>query len=294
MIALLQTLISGVLTGLVYGLVALSFIVVYRAARVLNLAQGQVLLIAALLTWTCAVALRLPMAIAVPLALLASAAFGMLLDRVVFRPLIGRSGFAVVMASIALMVLLQGLAQSIWGAETRGFPRVLPDQVWSVGPISANASLVIGGALTVALAEALNWFFLHTREGLRLAAVAESHYTALSLGISVKRATTVAWILGGALAAIAACVLLSGRLLGPSAAEIGLVALPVALLGGLESVRGAVLAGVIVGIGEALASAYLDPLTNGVVSRILPALLMVLVLLVRPQGLFGWRIIERL
>jgi len=293
-IAVIQVLVAGALTGLVYGLVALSFIVVYRAARVLNLAQGQVLLVAALLIWTFSSGLKLPLLLAIPLALAASAAVGILLDRIVFRQLIGKSGFTVVMASIALMILLQGLAQAVWGAETRAFPQVLPGGAWTLGPFSANASLVVGAVLTLVLSEALNWFFLHTREGLRLAAVAESHYTALSLGISVRRATTIAWILGGVLAAIAATVLLSGRLLGMSAAEIGLIALPVALLGGLESVRGAVLAGLIVGVGEALASAYLDPLTNGAVSRIFPSLLMVAVLLIRPQGLFGWRIIERI
>ncbi|NJO35660.1 MAG: branched-chain amino acid ABC transporter permease [Rhodospirillales bacterium] len=144
------------------------------------------------------------------------------------------------------------------------------------------------------LAELLHWFFMHTREGLRLAAVAEDHYTALSMGISVERASRLAWVLGSGLAATAAVIFLSGRLLGLSAAEIGIVALPVALLGGLESVRGALVAGLIVGIGEALASAYLDPITNGMTAKILPFVLMIGVLLVRPQGLFGWKIIERI
>ncbi len=294
MIELAQTTIGGVLTGLVYGLVALSFVVIYRAARIVNVAQGQLVLVGAFLLWTAASALGLPLWLAVPAALAGTGLLGVVLERLVFRPLVGQSGFTIVLATIALLVLLQGLVQLLWGAETRPFPAVLPSGSLHLGPFRLNRTLLLGGVLTVLLTEVLHWFFLHTREGLRLAAVAEDHFTALSMGISVRRATTIAWLLGGALACLAAMVLLSGRLLGASAAGIGFVALPVALLGGLESVRGAALAGVIVGVGEALASAYLDPLTNGAMSPIFPFALMVIVLLIRPQGLFGWRVIERL
>ncbi len=291
---LLQAVVTGTLTGLLYGLVALSFIVIYRAARIVNLAQGQVLVIGAFLVWTMVAAARIPIAVAVPLALVGSAVFGAILDRAVFRPLIGQPTFTVVMASIALIILLNGFAQAVWGAETRPFPPVLPDGALRVGPVLVNTALLIGGALTVVLTEILEWLFQHTREGLRLATVAEDHVIALSMGVSVRRATTIAWLLGAAIATLAAIVLLSGRLLGLSAAEIGFVALPVALLGGLESVRGSVVAGLLVGIGETLSSAYVDPLTNGVTSRVFPFLLMIVVLLIRPQGLFGWKVIERI
>ncbi len=289
-----QTLIGGTLTGLVYGLVALSFIVIYRAARIVNLAQGELLVLGGFLIWTCATTPHLPLIAAVPLAVAASAACGLALERALFRPLAGQSSFTIVMATIALLILLQGLVQAIWGAEARPYPAVLPRGTWHLGPFLLNRTLLIGAAGTLLLTEALNWWFLRTREGLRLAAVAEDHFTALSMGISVKRATTIAWVLGSVLACLASVVLLSGRLLSVSAAEIGFVALPVALLGGLESVRGAPIAGVLVGVGEALASAYLDPITNGAMSKLFPFALMVAVLLVRPQGLFGWRVIERI
>jgi branched-chain amino acid transport system permease protein len=294
MMDLLQTIVSGALVGLVYGLVALSFVVVYRAARIVNLAQGQLIVFGAFLLWTIATVFGVPLWLAIPLAILASAAFGLVLERVIFRPLVGQPDFTIVVATIALLVLLQGLAQLIWGAETRPYPGVLPTGSFRIGPFLLNRALAIGAVFTVALTELLNWFFMHTREGLRLAAVAEDHFTALSMGISVKRATTIAWVLGAALACISAMILLSGRLISVSVAEIGFIALPVALLGGLESVRGAPLAGLIVGIGQALAAAYLDPITNGAVSKIFPFLLMVAVLLIRPQGLFGWRVIERI
>ena len=151
-----------------------------------------------------------------------------------------------------------------------------------------------GGIFTIVLAAALHLFFTRFRHGLRLAAVAEDHVTALSLGVSVRAAVAVAWILGTVVATCGALVLLSGRVVSLEVAGIGFKALPVALLGGLESVGGAPLAGALIGIGEALAMAYLDPYTHGVASNVLPFVVMIAVLLVRPQGLFGWKRIERL
>jgi branched-chain amino acid transport system permease protein len=219
---------------------------------------------------------------------------GTVIERLIFRRLIGQPVFSVVMASIGLLILLQGLAQLIFGAQTRPFPQIFPEGAWRIGPLLINKALLIGAILTLVVTEMLNRFFTQTAAGLRLAAVAEDHVTALSLGISVKNATAVAWVLGVTLSLLAAAIYLSGKVLGLQAAEIGMRALPVALLGGLESVRGASLAGLIIGIGEALASKFLDPLTAGAASLIFPYVLMVLVLLFRPQGLFGWKKIERL
>jgi branched-chain amino acid transport system permease protein len=293
MVDFLQIVFNGVLTGLVYGIVALSFVVIYRASRIVNLAQGEVLLVGAFFLWTFTLGLRLPLYLGVGLALAASVGTGILLERAIFRPLIGQPAFAIVMASIGLMILLRGVVQVAWGAEDRPFPGILPGGAVNVGAFLFNKALLIGGVATLVLVESLHRYFLHTDSGLRLAAVAEDHLTALSMGVSVRRATTIAWMLGVSLAAVAAVIVLSGTLVGLSASAIGFRALPVALLGGLESVRGAPLAGVLIGVGEALASAYLDPLTNGAMSQVFPFLIMIGVLLIRPQGLFGWKIIER-
>jgi branched-chain amino acid transport system permease protein len=291
---LLQTLCNGVLTGLVYGVVALSFVVIYRASRIVNLSQGQVVMASAFFVWLFVLELGWPLGLGLVAALAASVALGALIERTVFRRLIGQPVFTVVMASIGLLILLQGSAQLFFGAQTRPFPQIFPEGAWSVGPLLFNKALLIGAVLTLVTSEALHRFFTHSRPGLRLAAVAEDHVTALSLGVSVRQATAIAWMLGTALAMLAAVILLSGTVLGLQAAEIGLRALPVALLGGLESVRGASLAGVLVGVGEALASRYLDPHTAGAASLVFPYVLMILVLLFRPQGLFGWKKIERL
>ena len=299
MIGLVQILIDGVLVGLVYGLVAISFVVIYRASRIVNLAQGEVLVFGALLLWTFTLGLRaigyeVPLVVGAVITVAACVGLGLALERFVFRPLISQPAFTIFMAGIALLILLRGAAQLLWTAETRSFPALFPEGVFALGPFLINTRLFLGGILTLLLAAGLHLYFLHSRHGLRLAAVAEDHNTALSLGISVKSAIATAWILGTLVATCAAAVLLSGRIVSLDVAQIGFKALPVALLGGLESIRGAPLAGVLIGVGEALSMAYLDPLTNGAASGVLPYAVMIAILLVRPQGLFGWKRIERL
>ncbi len=139
---------------------------------------------------------------------------------------------------------------------------------------------------------ALTWFFSRTRLGLEMTAVAEDHQVALSLGVSVPRSIAMAWAMNGVLATVAAIVLLNGKQLGLSASEVGFAALPVALLAGVESVGGIILAGLIVGVSQGLAVGYLDSEIAGI-SSIFPYLLMIVVILIRPTGLFGWRSIER-
>jgi len=190
--------------------------------------------------------------------------------------------------------LLQGVVQLVWGAQTRPFAQIFPEGNWKLDTLLINKRLLFGALITLVAVEALRLFFMKTRIGLRLAAVAEDHFVALSLGVSVEASTRIAWAAGAFVSTLAAMILLSGNVLGLQAGDIGLRALPVALLGGLESLRGALLAGVIVGIGEALAARYLDPLTGGAMSQVFPFMLMIVVLLVRPQGLFGWKVIERL
>jgi len=298
-IEFLQILIEGALVGLVYGLVAISFVVIYRASKIINLAQGEVLVFGAFLLWTFtegarAIGIDLPLPVSLAATAVACVLFGMAMERAIFRPLIGQSAFTIFMAGVALLILLRGLAQLIWGAQSRSVPVILPEGAFHLGPFLVNTRLLIGALFTVALTFALHAFFTRTRLGLRLAAVAEDHTTALSLGISVRQAIGVAWVLGTIVATAAAVVLLSGSILSLEVAAIGFKALPVALLGGLESIRGAPLAGLLIGIFEALANAYLDPLTNGAASGVLPYAVMIGVLLFRPYGLFGWRKIERL
>ena len=305
---LLQYILDGALKGMLLALIALGFIVIYRAGRILNFAQGEIVVIGGFVIYTF-VALPflpgllhslfgpLPAWVALCTSLLVSAAvmclFGILVERGVFRPLIGQPLFAIVMVTIGLMILLQGLTLVIWGGGDRPFPSIFPRGAVRLGPFVFTRSIFWGGILSLGIFACLSLVFERTRWGLKLTAVAEDHQVAQSMGISVKKSIAIAWMIGSLLSGFAAVVFLNGQTLPFTASTIGLQALPAALLAGLESIWGAPVAGVIVGVGGSLAAAYLDEYTAGAASEVFPYLLMLVILLIRPQGLFGWKIIER-
>lgn len=292
-IDLLQYTLDGTLTGVLYAVIAIAFIVVYRAGRILNFAQGEVIIFMAYIIWTLITLAQLPVWVVIPLALVVAMVLGLVIERGIFRPLIGQPIWAIVMVTIGLMILIQGITQVIWGGGERPFPLIFPQSPVKIGPLLFTSSIFWGGLISLFIVLGLTLVFEKTRWGLKLTAVAENHQVAQAMGISVKSSIAIAWMIGWALSSFAAVVFLNGRVLTFSAAAIGLHALPVVLLAGLESIGGALLAGIIVGIGEAWASAYLDPYTDGASSQAFPYVLMLIVLFFRPQGLFGWKIIER-
>ncbi|MBI3373789.1 MAG: branched-chain amino acid ABC transporter permease [Betaproteobacteria bacterium] len=294
MTSLLSQVANGALTGLLYALVAMSFVIIYRSARVFNFAQGEIVVVGAFLVWTLMSAFDLPVWAAVPLALLASVLLGVLIERVILRSLVGEELFAFVMVTIGLLIFIRGVVLVAWGPEVRFFPAVLPMAAVKVGALVFDRAMVIGGALTLVVAAAMSWFFNRTQLGLEMTAVAEDHQTALSLGIPVTRSIAVAWGISGLLSTVAAIIFLNGKGMTFLASDIGFAALPVALLAGLESIGGVVLGGLIVGIALGLASYFLDPIFNGGVAAVFPFVIMVIVLLIRPTGLFGWKTIERI
>ena len=290
---LVQYTFDGVFKGLLYAIVAIAFIVIYRSGRILNLAQGEILVFMAYVIWSFCSLTLLPLWLALVLSLIAALILGLFVERFIFRPLIGQPIWAIIMVSIGLMILIQGVAQVSWGGTERPFPVVFPEAPVIIGPLLFSSSIFWGGLISLVIVAGLTLLFGRTRWGLKLTAVDEEHLVAQAMGISVKKSIAIAWMIGCALSTFAAIVFLNGSTLTFAAAAIGLHALPVVLLAGLESISGAVLAGIIVGIGESWASAYLDPYTDGAMSQAFPYLLMLLVLLIRPQGLFGWKIIER-
>tara|TARA_R110000822_G_scaffold127550_6_gene263103 strand:- start:3072 stop:3953 length:882 start_codon:yes stop_codon:yes gene_type:complete len=289
----LNYVINGALVGLVYALIAMGFVVIYRASKVFNLAQGELVVIGGFLVWWAVVDLSLPLAIGLPLAFICAAAFGLAIERIFFARMAGESVFAMVMVTIGLMILLRGVVLIIFGPQAHPFPIVFPLTPVIIGDLLIPKSLLYGGGLTVLAGCGLAWFFSRTRLGLRMTAVAEDHQVAMSLGISVRWSVAFAWMLGSVLSTLGAIVFLSGKSLSFMTSEIGLLALPVALLAGLESIAGLLLAGVIIGVVQGLATAYLDPLVGGSVGAVLPFFIMLLILLVRPTGMFGWKTIER-
>lgn len=285
--------LNGLLLGQLYALLSLGFVVIYRASKVFNFAQGELMLLGAYTIWTLTLSMGLPLWAALPLAFLMAALYGWLIERLFFERLIGESVFSMVMVTIGLVILLRGVVLVIWGASDRSFPAILPMAPVILGDLILPSSLLIGAVITLLFTLGLSYFFNRTRLGLTLTAVAEEPTIALSLGISVKKAVIFAWMLGTAIATVGAIIFLSGRSLTVQTADVALAALPVALLAGLESITGLMLAGAVVGIVQSLVAAYVDPLIGGSASSIVPFVFMLLILLIRPTGLFGWRHIER-
>ncbi|MGE3978271.1 MAG: branched-chain amino acid ABC transporter permease [Nitrospira sp.] len=293
MIYFVNDVITGALIGLLYALVAMGFVVIYRASKVFNFAQGELVILGGFIVWYTTFQLGLDLWLAIPLSLLLSALAGYLIERIFLTKLIGESVFAMVMVTVGLLILLRGLVLLLFGPQVRPFPVIFPLKPLFIGEMLIPMNLLIGGVITIVAAVGLSWYFNKTRSGLRMTAVAEDHIVAASMGISVKHSIAVAWVLGAVLSTIGAMIFLSGKSLTFLASEIGFAALPVALLAGLESIGGLILAGIIVGIVQSLATNYLDPLVGGAVSTVVPYLIMLMILLIRPSGLFGWRTIER-
>lgn len=293
MIDFFQYLINGILVGLFYAIMALAFIIIYRAGRILNLAQGEVVVFGGFIVWTFIAGASFSLWIALPLSLMAVVVLGFLVERGFFRPMIGQSIFANIMITVGLMVLMRGLMIVLWGANARPFPIIFSLKPIIIGPFSFTRSIFMGAIISLAVFVVTHWIFEKTRWGLGLSTVAEDHVVAQSMGISVKRSIGIAWALGFIVSTLAAITFLSGQSINFLVSEIGLRALPVVLLGGLESIWGAPLAGILIGVGEALAAAYLDKYTMGAASEAFPFIIMLVILLIRPQGIFGWKIIER-
>jgi branched-chain amino acid transport system permease protein len=284
--------IQGALVGALYALVALGFVLVYKASQVVNFAQGELVMVGGYLGVVFTASYGLPWPLAFLLAVALSALFGVGVERVVLRPLIGRPLVSVVMATIALAFFIRGALPAIWGPSTKAFPELFPrDPVLILG---APVSQVYLAALlfTILFILAFGAFF-KTRLGIAMQAVADHQRAAASVGISVRRVFALSWAIAGAVAAVGGIVW--GILLGVdnTLALLGLRVFAVVIIGGLESIVGAVVGGVLLGVLENLAGAFVDPLVGGGFRDTAPFIVLVIALMIRPYGLFGRAEIER-
>lgn len=290
----LTFLVNGVLIGLLYSLIALTFIIIYRSSKVFNFAQGELIVLAAFLIWTFGQWWPDRPLLVVAAATASVTAVGLVIERLVIRPLIGADVFAFVMVTIGLLLFLQGVMLVIWGPEIHLFPEIIPLAGVKIGAVVVDRALVFGAIVTVIVAIGMVFFYNHTQSGLEMTAIAEGHETALSLGISINKSLAISWILSCILSVVAAIMFLNGKGLSFAASDVALVALPAVLLAGLEAVGGVILAGLIIGISAQLGAYWLDPLVGGGVAQILPFVFMIIILLIRPTGLFGWKSVDRL
>jgi branched-chain amino acid transport system permease protein len=293
---LVELLVSGIVLGLIYALVALGFVLIYKASRVVNFAQGELLAIGAFAAHFFLVALKLPFLLAFPLALGFTAVVGYTLERAFLKRLVGQPIISVIMATIGLAFFLDGVLHlTPYGAGSYGYPSFLPEGgVTLLGARISYAQLLALG-LTLALILAFGWFFQRSTLGVAMRSVADDQMAAMSLGVSVAKVFALAWAAAGLTAAAGGVMVgtISGLNLD-SLVHIGLKVFPVVILGGLDSIPGAVVAGILIGVLENLAAGFLDPLVPGGGTReVFPFLVLLLVLWFKPHGLFGTEEIER-
>jgi branched-chain amino acid transport system permease protein len=289
-------ILNGLSIGLMYSLIALGFVLVYKSTDAINFAQGEFVMMAALIGAVVVAFDVSPIvgAIAAVVVVLAvMIGFGFALERVVLRPLLGRPIVAVIMATIGLASVLRGLTPIIFGGETRALPLPIPDDPVVIGPATLPPIQVLGAGVAILLFVGFNWFFKKSRMGVAMRAVADNQQVAQAMGINVERYFALAWAMAGIVSALGGIVW--GSMLGVDVqiAVVGLKVFPVVILGGLDSIGGAMVGGLIVGLVESLASGYLDPYVGGGTKDFAPYLLMILVLMIRPYGIFGKRQIER-
>ncbi len=291
-----EVLIGGLLSGVMYSLVALGFVLIYKASGVFNFAQGTMVFFAAL-TFVGLTEHGLSFALALPATLVIMVLLGLVIERGVLRPLINQPQISLFMATIGLSLLLEGIAQIVWGAGVHGLDIGIADEPidWISGHTGINVSKfdLAAAGIAAVLVAVLAVFFNRTRIGRALRAVADDHQAALAVGIPLQQIWGIVWSVAGAVALVAG--LLWGARNGVQFALtfVALKALPVLMLGGLESIAGAIVGGLIIGASEKLAEVYLGPYVGGGIEGWFPYVLALVVLLFRPEGLFGEKIIRR-
>jgi branched-chain amino acid transport system permease protein len=290
----LLLLSNGVLIGLMYGLIALGFVLVYKATDAVNFAQGEFVMIAGLVVAGALDIWGAPLWLSVSLGLLGMIGFGFALERIMLRKLIGRPIVAVVMATIGLASILRGIGPTFLGAGTKTLPLPIPDEPIVLGPLFIPPIQLLGAGVSLVFLAGFGWFFLKSRKGIAMRAVADNQQVAMAMGINVERYFGLAWAMTGVVSALGGVIW--GNLLGVDVnlSLVGFKVFPVVILGGLDSIPGAVLGGLIVGIVENVTAGYVDPYVGGGTKDFAPYVLMILALMIRPYGMFGRKLIERI
>jgi branched-chain amino acid transport system permease protein len=289
---LAEVLIGGVAAGLMYSLVALGFVLIFKASGVFNFAQGVMVLFAAL-TLVGLMERGLPVWLALVLTMAAMVALAFAIERVVLRPLVNQEPIILFMATIGLTFFLQGFGEMAWGANVKRLDIGIPDTSFNVRGVLVNRLELTAAVTAAVLVTVLAVFFHRTRIGRALRAVADDHEAALSIGIPLKTIWVVVWSASG-LVALAAGVMWGAKAgVQFSLSLIALKALPVLILGGFTSVPGAIVGGLIIGVGEKVGEVYWGPLVGGAIENWFAYVVALAFLVFRPQGLFGEKIIER-
>lgn len=293
-----EVLIAGLLSGVMYALVALGFVLIFKASGVFNFAQGAMVFFAALTAVGLQEKFSLSLWVAVPLTMVVMVALGFLIERIVLRPLVNQHDITLFMATIGLTFFLEGLAQLIWGSNVRrldlGIPDVPLEFVMEKTGLLVSQFDVIAAGICAVMVALLAILFNKTKIGRALRAVADDHQAALSVGIPLQHVWGIVWAVAGLVALVAGLLWGSRNGVQFALTFVALKALPVLIIGGFTSVSGAIVGGLIIGASEKLAEVFIGPYVGGGIEGWFPYVLALLFLLVRPEGLFGEKIIRRI
>lgn len=291
-----QLVVSGIVVGSIYALSALGFVLIYKSSRVLNIAHGQVIASGAFITYGLTVWAGVPIYISFPISMVATFFLAMSVERVFLRRLIGEPIISVIMVTIGLMSILDGIIYlTPFGTENFSFPQFLPTTPITIGGVSISWTQLVGVIITFLMITGFSWFFKKSTVGISMRAVSDDQMASMSIGISVPRVFGLAWAMAGLSAAAAGGII--GNITGlnfDTLHAFGIVVFPVVILGGLDSILGAVVAGIIMGLIQQFASGYLDGNwgLNGT-AEVVPYIILLIILLFKPHGLFGIHEIER-
>ena len=287
-----EVLIGGLLAGVMYSLVAIGFVLIYKASGVFNFAQGAMVLFAAL-TFVSLLERGVPFVLAFAITLAVMIVLALAIERVVLRPLVNRSPITLFMATLGLSCFIEGLAQALWGAQVHGLDLGVSDEPLELGGMLLSQFDIFAAVTAAVLVLVLSLLFNKTRIGLSLRAVADDPLAALAVGVRLPYIWALVWSVAGFVGLVTG--LLWGARLGVqfSLSLVVLKALPVLIIGGFTSITGAIVGGLIIGASEKLAEVYIGPIIGGGIENWFPYVLALLFLLIRPAGLFGERAIER-
>jgi len=287
----MQFLLSGLSMGSIYALVALGFVLIYKSTSILNLAQGEFLMMGAYICLSMTLDFGLNFIASFMITMVFSVILGLAIERLVLRPLIGEPIISVIMVTLGLTYILRGVVIMLWGNDIRQF-NVFPEQPIDLWGVKLTHLYLWGIGISLLLLTFFAIFFKYSRTGIFMRAVADHQTAAQSMGISVKRVFAISWCIAGVVSSIGGILVGNIAGVGVDISYIGLKVLPAVIFGGLDSILGAIIGGLVVGVLEFLSAGYLDPYIPAI-NEVFPFIVLVLVLMIRPYGLFGTEEIER-
>ena len=291
---LLQTLIAGIAAGSIYALIALGLVLIYKSSGVINFAQGGLVMIGAFIAYTVLTKTGVPLWAAFPIILALSALLGIVIEKLILRHMTGVSLISVIMVTLGINFVIEGSATAVWGTSNFSFPKIFPSVSLNLGGIAISEVYLWGFSIAIVILVVFLLFFKYSKMGLAMRSVADNQKASVSLGLSPSKIFSLSWALSCIVATIGGIVLANIKLLNVGLGYIGLVVFPVVILGGLDSIAGAVIGGFIIGLLESISGVYISRLIGGAVEQVISFVVLLIILLVRPYGLFGTKEILRL